>query len=73
MNKPLVDTRGLVCPEPMLMVKRAMDQQKDKGVIEAIADTAAARENIKRLAQSRGWQIQVEEKGEEIFITLTHD
>lgn len=72
MNKPLVDTRGLVCPEPMLMVKRVLDSMTE-GVVEVLADTAAARENIKRLAQSRGWQVQVDQQGDEFHIILSHN
>ncbi|MDI6710093.1 MAG: sulfurtransferase TusA family protein [Thermoanaerobacterales bacterium] len=72
MNKPLVDTRGLVCPEPMLMVKRVLDGM-NSGVMEVLADTAAARENIKRLAQSRGWRVEIGQQGEDILLTLSRD
>jgi len=65
-----VDCRGLGCPEPMLMVKKQIEVQ-GKGTVVAIADSEAARENIKRLATSQGWTVQVEDRDEEWILTLT--
>lgn len=67
---PDVDVCGLVCPEPVLLVKREIDA-RGKGTITVLADHEAARENIKRLATSKGWTVQVEEKGEQYLLTLT--
>lgn len=67
---PDVNVCGLVCPEPVLLVKRAIDA-RGKGTITVLADHEAARENIKRLAASQGWSVQVEEQGEQWVITLT--
>lgn len=65
-----VDCRGLGCPEPMLMVKRQIEAQ-GSGTIIAIADAEAARENIKRLAISQGWTVQIKEQDGDYILTLT--
>ncbi|MBO8127791.1 MAG: sulfurtransferase TusA family protein [Peptococcaceae bacterium] len=68
MNERVVDARGLLCPEPMLMVKRAIEAA-GSGTIKALADNSAARENIKRLGQSQGWSVEItEENGDYVII-----
>ncbi|MEW6727589.1 MAG: sulfurtransferase TusA family protein [Bacillota bacterium] len=70
MDKRHVDTRGLLCPEPMLMVKREIEAM-DSGVIEALADNSAARENIKRLALSKGWKVEIRSQEGDYLLTLS--
>lgn len=67
-----VDCRGLGCPEPMLMVKRRIEAL-GRGTVVALADNEAARENIKRLGVSQGWNVGVEEKGDDYVLTLTKE
>jgi len=63
------DARGLLCPEPVLIAKRGIDQL-GRGTFQVIVDTAAARDNITRLAQSKKWDITVEPSGDEFLLTL---
>jgi TusA-related sulfurtransferase len=65
-----VDVCGLVCPEPVLLVKKALEA-KTQGTVTVLADSEAARENIKRLATGKGWTVKVEEQGEQWLLTLT--
>ncbi len=65
-----VDARGLLCPEPVLLVKKAIDQQPD-GIIEVLVDNAAAMENVTRLASNSGWKASVDKDGNEYVITLS--
>ncbi|MEW6771644.1 MAG: sulfurtransferase TusA family protein [Bacillota bacterium] len=67
----LVDARGLLCPEPVLLVKREMDRLGGKGKIHVTVDSGAARENITRLAKSQGWEVTVVRQGETAELTLT--
>lgn len=67
---PDIDVCGLVCPEPVLIVKREIDSRSG-GTITVLADSEAARENIKRLASGKGWTVQVEQRGEQYLLTLT--
>ncbi|MDI6632580.1 MAG: sulfurtransferase TusA family protein [Bacillota bacterium] len=67
----LVDARGLLCPEPVLLVKREMDRLGGKGKIYVTVDSGTARENITRLAKSQGWEVTVVQQGETAELTLT--
>jgi TusA-related sulfurtransferase len=58
----LVDTRGLLCPEPLLLVKQEMSRLGGKGKMAVLVDSGAAKENISRLAQNQGWEIAVDQQ-----------
>jgi selenium metabolism protein YedF len=47
----IVDTRGLACPEPVILAKKALDEAKE---VLVIADNDEAVENIRRLATKMG-------------------
>lgn len=64
-----IDARGLSCPQPVVLVKRAMEKM-DRGTIEVLVDTATSKENISRLARSAGYQIEIEEKEGEFLLRL---
>ena len=64
-----IDARGLSCPQPVVLVKKAMDKMA-KGTLEVIVDTVTSKENVCRLAHGAGYQVTVEEKGEEFFLKL---
>ncbi|RDV84634.1 sulfurtransferase TusA family protein [Ammonifex thiophilus] len=66
----LVDARGLLCPEPVLMVKREMERLGGKGRIKVLVDSGASKENISRLARSRGWAVTVQGEGPEYTLLL---
>ena len=51
----MVDTRGYICPTPVLMVQKAL---KDRpAMVEVLAEAGAAVENITRFAHSQGYQV----------------
>ncbi|MEW5762273.1 MAG: sulfurtransferase TusA family protein [Bacillota bacterium] len=58
----VVDVRGLMCPEPVLITRRELERLQ-KGRVRVIADAAAARDNITRLAQHAGWRVTVTAEG----------
>lgn len=64
-----VDARGLLCPEPVLMTKRVLDTV-DSGTIKVIVSNNAARENVSRLAENKGWRIELAEQGDDIMLIL---
>jgi TusA-related sulfurtransferase len=64
------DARGLLCPEPLLIVKNEMDRL-GKGTIKVLVDSAAARDNISRLAKNQKWTIDITQDGEEFLLQLT--
>ena len=65
-----IDARGLSCPQPVLLTRNKMTAA-GSGTIEVLADSAAARDNISRLAKDQGWSISVEERENEFLLTLT--
>ncbi|ACX53160.1 SirA family protein [Ammonifex degensii KC4] len=66
----LVDARGLLCPEPVLMVKREMERLGGKGRIKVLVDSGASKENISRLAKSQGWTVTISGEGPEFTLLL---
>jgi len=66
-----VDARGLGCPIPVVKTKKAIEANPDEA-IEVLVETAVAKENVSRLAQSRNYSVQVEETaGDEYRLVLT--
>ena len=65
-----VDARGLSCPMPVIKTKNAIEGL-DSGSVLVIVNDGTARDNVTRLAKSRGFEVSTEEKGDDIYITLT--
>jgi tRNA 2-thiouridine synthesizing protein A len=64
MKRQEIDTRGLACPEPVVLTKKALDEISAGEEILVLADTENARDNIVRFAQSQGCEVKVvEDKG----------
>jgi selenium metabolism protein YedF len=64
-----VDTRGLACPQPVILAKRAIEENEE---VIVIVDNAFAVENIRRMASKIACRFSMVEKGGEIReITLT--
>lgn len=64
----LVDARGLPCPQPVLLTKKAMEAG------EAITTLVTGKDqvgNVRRLAERSGWQVCVEEQEDGFAIHLT--
>lgn len=64
-----IDARGLSCPQPVYMTIKAIDEGKFP--IQVTVDNATAKANIRRLAQGKKLNITIEEKGEDIILTLS--
>ena len=64
-----VDARGLSCPMPVIKTKNAIESS-ESGPIVVIVNDGTARDNVTRLAKSRGFDVTVEEKGDDIYLTL---
>ena len=66
----MVDTRGLSCPIPVVMVQQAIKKDAPT-TLEVLADAKVAVENITRLANTTGYQVSVMEDGLDFKLTLT--
>ena len=65
----IIDARGLSCPQPVIVADRKM-KELGRGVFEVLVDTETAKENITRLAQQSGWQLDVNEASGDIRLVL---
>lgn len=64
-----LDARGLSCPEPVIMIRKAM---LSKGsAYEMVVDNPASKENVTRYAQHEGYTVSVTEQGGEYTLTMT--
>lgn len=64
-----LDARGLSCPEPVIMIKDAMNS-KD-AAYEILVDHITARENVTRYAEHQGYQVAVTEKDGDYMLSIT--
>lgn len=55
----LIDARGLSCPEPVILLRKAMASKEAR--YEMLVDNHAAKENTSRYAKSQGYEVTVTE------------
>ena len=65
-----VDARGFSCPVPVVKTKRAMESNPEEELT-VLVETAVAKENVTRLAESKGYAIKVEDVEGEYHLVLT--
>ncbi|HIW50119.1 MAG TPA: sulfurtransferase TusA family protein [Candidatus Blautia intestinavium] len=63
-----VDARGLSCPEPVIMTKKALESKE--GAYEVLVDNVTAKENVSRFALHQGFQVQVKEQGDDFLLLI---
>ncbi len=64
-----VDARGLSCPQPVIMARKAI--QAGDFPIEVLVETVTSRENVRRAAEKLGCTVKVDDLGDEFKLTLT--
>jgi len=67
-----IDARGLSCPQPVILTNRKIQEMR-KGVFEILVDSDTSRENISRLAQQTGWNVEVKRENEDYCLVLRKD
>ena len=72
MDRKEVDARGLTCPHPVIETDKVL-RGLEKGTVVTIVDNAAARDNVKRLAESTGCTVSIESKGDDYYLVITKD
>ena len=70
MDRKEVDARGLTCPHPVIETDKVL-RELEKGIVITIVDNAAARDNVKRLAESMGCIVSVEKREDDYYLTIT--
>lgn len=66
----MIDARGYSCPEPVIMVKKALEQQDDK-TCEVLVDNHATLENITRFVTHQGYAVESTEQGDDFLLKIT--
>ena len=61
-----VDARGYSCPEPVIMLRKAMKDAE----YTVLVDNAASKENVTRYAEHEGYTVSVSEANGEYTLTM---
>ncbi|MCG8401452.1 MAG: sulfurtransferase TusA family protein [Firmicutes bacterium] len=64
-----VDARGLLCPEPVLLTRQVLAGMNE-GKVRVLVSNMAARENVTRLAENKGWRVEAATLGEDMELLL---
>lgn len=70
--KKIVDTRGLTCPQPVVLTRQALNDKEIDEVI-TIVDNPTALENVSKLARSMNLETSVDEKSGQFYISILKD
>lgn len=65
----MIDARGRSCPEPVIMIKKAMASGATS--YEMTVDNQVAVENITRFVQHNGYTASVTESGDDFVLQIT--
>ena len=63
-----LDARGLSCPEPVIMIRKAM--MSGEASYEIIVDNMASKENVTRYAEHQGYSVSVSEENGEYTLSI---
>ncbi len=61
-----IDTRGMSCPQPVLMTKNALDKNPEG--VDIIVDNNTAKGNVERFLKNAGFKASIQEDGEDFII-----
>ena len=64
----MLDARGLSCPEPVIMIRKAMMSKAAE--YEMIVDNPTSRENVTRYAEHQGYQVSCTENNGEFILSI---
>ena len=56
-----VDARGFSCPIPVVKTKKAIESNPGRLVV-VLVESTVSKENVSRMAQSKGYSVEVEER-----------
>lgn len=65
----MIDARGRSCPEPVLMIQKAMTSGESR--YEMMVDNRVSVENVTRFAEHNGYHVQVSKKDDEYTLIMT--
>ncbi len=65
----IIDARGLSCPEPVVLLRKAMMTKESSYTI--TVDNVTSRENVTRYGEHQGYKASVTEENGEYTLTFT--
>ncbi len=65
-----IDCRGLNCPEPVLLTRKALAEEPSAG-LDVVVDNETARENVMRFAKNQGREAAWQQEGENYRVTIS--
>lgn len=65
----MLDARGLSCPEPVIMIRKAMLEKES--AYEMVVDNPTAKENVTRYAEHQGYAVVATEAAGEYTLKMT--
>ena len=68
----IVDARGLACPQPVILTKKALADAGEEPVI-TIVDSPTSEANVSRMARKAGWQVIVETRDDGTYLHLSRE
>lgn len=68
MSVKKIDARGCSCPEPVLMVKKIMEEFPN--TIEISLDSTTAVQNVTRFSHGKGYKVTQTQKDGEFFLHI---
>lgn len=64
----VIDTRGMSCPQPVLMTKKAVAAQPSE--LAVLVDTQVAKANVQRFLKSKSYSYKVQAMGDDFRIEV---
>ena len=64
----MLDARGLSCPEPVVMIRKAMASKADEYTM--VVDNVTSKENVTRYAEHQGYTVTVAQDGDDYTLTI---
>lgn len=61
-----IDTRGMSCPQPVLMTKNAIEEHPEG--LDILVDNNTAKNNITRFLKNLGYSLEYKQEREDILI-----
>ena len=60
------DTRGLSCPQPLILFHQALAENAAEP-LDVLVDNEASLENVTRAAEKKGWTVAARDEGDGVF------
>ncbi|KRU28926.1 sulfurtransferase TusA [Clostridium sporogenes] len=62
-----IDARGVSCPQPVLMTKKALEKNKEG--VDVVVDNMTARGNVERFMKNSGYKVTIKEKEDDFILS----